>query len=138
WLLMCRSRNWDADLVLAGEGKASADVADWLAREGLSDRVRMVGFTNRVYDLLAAVDLLVSPVRYEPYGLNVQEAICRGVPAIVSAVAGVAEEYPPELAGMLLRNPDDAADLAARLRQWRADIPGWRARFGPLSDRLRF
>jgi glycosyltransferase involved in cell wall biosynthesis len=137
WRRLCQDPAWDADLVMAGGGRATAAVTAQIARDGLTDRVRMVGFTNRVYDLLAASDLLVSPVRYEPYGLNVQEAICRGVPALVSAVAGVAEEYPPDLAEMLLPNADNAADLAARLRQWRGDIPKWRERFRPLSDRLR-
>jgi glycosyltransferase involved in cell wall biosynthesis len=137
WRKVCRSPGWDAELVMAGGGRAAAEMARRLAREGPAGRARMVGFTDRVFDLLAAADLLVSPVRYEPYGLNVQEAVCRGVPALVSAVAGVAEEYPPELAGMLLPDPNDADDLAARLLAWRADTAGWRARFRPLSERLR-
>jgi glycosyltransferase involved in cell wall biosynthesis len=137
WRRLCQDPGWDAELVLAGGGRASAVVAEQISRDGLAGRVRMVGFTDRVFDLLAGTDLLVSPIRYEPYGLNVQEAVCRGVPALVSAVAGVAEEYPPDLEAMLLPNPDDADDLAARLRHWRADMRGWRARFRPLSDRLR-
>src|SRR5439155_23287117 len=122
----CADSAWDADLVMAGGGRAADDVAASVGREGLGDRVRLVGFTDRVFDLLAAADVLVSPVRYEPYGLNVQEAICRGVPSLVSAVAGVAEEYPADLGEMLLPDADDAEDLAARLRRWRADIAGWR------------
>lgn len=137
WRRVCRSPEWDARLVLAGGGKAAADVAARIERDGFGDRVRMVGFTDRVFELLAAADLLVSPVRYEPYGLNVQEAICRGVPAVVSAVAGVAEEYPPELADMLLPDADDAGALADVLMKWRADMAGWQARVAPLSDRLR-
>jgi len=137
WRRVCRSSDWDAELVMAGGGKASADVAARLSRDGLGERVRMVGFTNRVFDLLAASDLLVSPVRYEPYGLNVREALCRGVPALVTTVAGVAEEYPPELADMLLPDPNDADELAGRLRRWRADLAGWRDRIRPLSERLR-
>lgn len=137
WRRLCQSQDWDADLVMAGGGKASAGVAQWLARHGLGSRVRLVGFTNRVFDLLAASDLLVSPVRYEPYGLNVQEAICRGLPAVVSAGAGVAEVYSSELAGMLLHDPNDPDELAHRLRGWRADMAGWRSRFRPLSERMR-
>src|SRR5205807_4892796 len=121
WRRVCSSPEWDGRLVLAGGGRAAADVAARIEREGLADRIRLVGFTDRVFDLLAAADLLVSPVRYEPYGLNVQEAVCRGVPSVVSACAGVAEEYPADLADMLLPDPDDATDLAARLRRWRAD-----------------
>jgi glycosyltransferase involved in cell wall biosynthesis len=136
WEIVSRDLEWDAELVMAGGGKAAGTVADRVKRDGLAG-VRLIGFTDRVFDLLAASDLLVSPVRYEPYGLNVQEAICRGVPAVVSAVAGVAEEYPAELADAILKNPDDPGELAGRLRQWRADVHGWRVRFAPLSDRLR-
>src|SRR5439155_10281658 len=124
----CADSAWDADLVMAGGGRAADDVAASVGREGLGDRVRLVGFTDRVFDLLAAADLLVSPVRYEPYGLNVQEAVCRGVPAVVSRVAGVAEQYTPDLADAVLADPDDPGELADRLRRWRADVPGWRAR----------
>lgn len=137
WARVCKLPEWDAELVMAGGGKASAEVMRRLAQQGLAERVRMIGFTDRVFDLLAAADLLVSPVRYEPYGLNVQEAICRGVPAIVSAVAGVAEEYPPELACAVLTNPNDPDELALRLRNWRRDSRGWHERFRPLSERLR-
>jgi glycosyltransferase involved in cell wall biosynthesis len=97
----------------------------------------MLGFTDRIFDLLAASDLLVSPVRYEPYGLNVQESICRGVPAIVSAAAGVAEEYTPDMQRAILTSADDADELAARLREWRADMLGWNALFRSASERLR-
>ena len=38
--------------------------------------------------------VLVSAPRHEAYGLNVQEAHCRGLPDLVSASAGVAERYP--------------------------------------------
>ena len=44
--------------------------------------------------VLAACDLLVSPTRYEAYGLNVQEALCCGLPAIVSAGGGRGRALP--------------------------------------------
>jgi glycosyltransferase involved in cell wall biosynthesis len=137
WQRVSRDSGWDAELVMAGGGRAAAALEAWVKQVGLTSRVRLIGFTNRVFDLLAAADLLVSPVRYEPYGLNVQEAICRGVPAIVSAVAGVAEEYSPDLADALLNDPDNPNELAERLRCWRADPAGWRNRFATLSERLR-
>jgi glycosyltransferase involved in cell wall biosynthesis len=137
WKRLCGSADWDADLVAAGDGSRAAWWRDRVVREGLTGRIRLIGFTNRVFDVLAAADLLVSPVRYEPYGLNVQEAVCRGVPALVSACAGVVEQYSPELGPLVLPDPEDADDLARRLRAWRADLAGWRARFGPLSVSLR-
>jgi glycosyltransferase involved in cell wall biosynthesis len=137
WKDLCRGPDWDADLVVAGGGSATAMWQARIAQDGLDGRVRLLGFTDRVFELLAGADLLVSPVRYEPYGLNVQEAVCRGVPALVSARAGVVERFPPELADMVLPNPEDAADLADRLRRWRADLSGWRRRFRPLAGTLR-
>ena len=103
----------------------------------LEHRIRMLGFSDRVRELLAAADILVSPVRYEAYGLNVQEAICRGVPAIVSATAGIAERYGPEYEGLLLPDPEDVDDLAARLRQWRSDMPEWESRFERFGEMFR-
>jgi glycosyltransferase involved in cell wall biosynthesis len=50
--------------------------------------------------------------------VGVHEALCCGLPAIVSATAGVAER-PSHLQDLLLPNPDDAVDLAARLQKWR-------------------
>jgi glycosyltransferase involved in cell wall biosynthesis len=137
WGSLCGREDWDADLIAAGGGRA---VGAWRARVealGLERRVRLLGHTERVYELLAAADLLVSPVRYEAYGLNVHEAVCRGVPALVSAAAGVAELYPPELEAMLLTRAGDAAELESRLQGWRAQPDEWRRRFEPLASRLR-
>ena len=86
---------------------------------------------------MAAVDLLVSPVRYESYGLNVQEALAGGVPAIVSRGAGIAERYPMELNDLLLPEPDDVHDLAARLLRWRMNIEEYKQRIAPLAVTLR-
>jgi glycosyltransferase involved in cell wall biosynthesis len=90
-----------------------------------------------VKSVLAAADLLVSPVRYESYGLNVQEAICRGVPAMVSASAGVAEQYDHSFAPLLIPDPEDARDLVERLLAWRSNQEQWRARVQPFGEWLR-
>ena len=65
------------------------------------------------------------------------EALCCGLPAIVSASAGVAERYPADLADLLLADPDDADELADRLRHWRAGREAFAARVRPLSEALR-
>lgn len=137
WRSLCDDPAWDVDLVAAGGGAGEPGWRRRIADANLSPRVRMIGFTDRVFEVLAAADLLVSPVRYEPYGLNVQEAVCRGVPSLVSAAAGVVEQYPADLGELVLPDPDDWRDLAARLRRWRADVAGWRKRFVPFSERLR-
>jgi hypothetical protein len=136
WRSLTASGDWDALLLVAGSGNGLDGWRRRVGREGLAERVRFLGFC-RLLGVLAAADLLVSPVRYEAYGLSVQEAVCRGVPALVSARAGVAERYPAALGDLILPDPEDGRDLAERLRRWRADPAGWRERFRPLADRLR-
>lgn len=137
WRALCVRPGWDADLIVAGGGNELGRLRREVAGARLGDRVHLLGFTDRVADLLAAADLLVSPARYEAFGLNVQEAICRGVPALVSSSAGVAERYPSDLADMMLPDPENVDDLVARLLRWRSGIDYWRDRFRPLAIALR-
>ncbi|HEV2150707.1 MAG TPA: glycosyltransferase family 4 protein [Longimicrobiaceae bacterium] len=137
WSRLCADPAWDGQLVAAGGGRGLERWRGEVERRGLAGRVRLLGFTDRVGDLLAAADLLVSPTRYDAYGLAVQEAVCRGVPALVSAHAGVAERYPEALREMVLPDPADVDDMVARLRGWRADPERWRSAFRPLGEELR-
>jgi len=137
WKQLSADRSWDARLAVVGSG-ASLDA--WKARaeaDGLSGSIEFLGFRRDVPEVLAACDALVSPARYEAYGLNVQEALCLGLPAFVSRDAGVAERYPESLSGMLLPDPDDASDLAGRLRGWRSDPPAQRRSVAALGESLR-
>jgi glycosyltransferase involved in cell wall biosynthesis len=137
WDALSSRADWDVDLMVAGTGPAAPEWQAKVKQSGLENRIRLLGFTDQVKSVLAAADLLISPVRYESYGLNVQEAICRGVPAMVSASAGVAEQYDDAFAPLLLPDPEDASDLVERLLAWRSNQEQWRARFQPFGSRLR-
>jgi len=137
WSALCRDPAWDCDLVVIGHG---AELPSWQRRaeaEGMQSRVRFLGFRGDVPDVLAACDALVAPTRYEAYGLGVQEALCTGLPALVSANAGVAERYPATLAEMLLDAPEDAAALEVSLRSWRKHHERLRSATRDLSVSLR-
>jgi glycosyltransferase involved in cell wall biosynthesis len=67
----------------------------------------------------------------------VMEAICRGVPAIVSSTAGVAELYPEHLRAFQVPNPEDRRKLAGLIREWYSDSHKMRELFEPFSARLR-
>lgn len=137
WTKLVASGGWDATLAVGGGGP---DLAQWrkrIEREGLAARVRFLGFLPGAQTLLAASDALVAPSYYEPYSMAVQEALACGLPAFITASAGIAEEYPPELGHLLLPRADDADDLAARLRRWHADRETYRRAIAPFSDRLR-
>ncbi len=137
WRRLSEDPDWDAELLVAGGGRTIDAWKERSAQAGLGERIRFLGFIRNVDELLAAADLLVSPVRYEPYGLNVQEAICRGVPSIVSAAAGAAEKYPEWARQLLLSNPDDACELAEVIRAWSVEMPSWGSKFEALGAEFR-
>ncbi len=137
WQQLCSSPDWDADLVAIGVG---AELSVWQRRAveaGISSRIHFLGFRSDVPDLLRSADCLVAPTRYEAYGLGVHEALCCGLPALVSATSGVAERYPSHLRELLIPNAEDAVDLAARLRQWRPAIHHYSKLVSCFSQELR-
>lgn len=125
WQALC-SRGWGADLFVAGEGR---ELAAWRSRAlqaGIAECVHFLGFRDDIPVLLAAADVLVHPARYEAYGLSVHEALCAGVPAIVTADTGVAERYPASLRDLLLSAVTRESVLAA-LDAWIAGKPSYAA-----------
>jgi glycosyltransferase involved in cell wall biosynthesis len=137
WEKLCEDPQWDVDLLAAGQG---AELAWWRQRAaatGLWRRVHLVGFSQHVAELLAAVDALVSPVHYEAYGLSVHEALCCGLPAFVTGCAGVAERYPHDLTDLLLANPPTVNDVAQRLQHWRQNMASYNSRLSHFSKMLR-
>jgi glycosyltransferase involved in cell wall biosynthesis len=140
WRAWCRLSarvEWNARLVVAGGGRMLDDWRRIVAQAGQSRRIILLGHTSRVQEVLAASDVLISPTRYDAYGLNVHEAICCGVPAIVSASAGVAERFPPALRDMLIADPEDADDLMGRLLAWSEKVDCFKHRFESFGRMLR-
>jgi glycosyltransferase involved in cell wall biosynthesis len=106
------------------------------AQAGLESRIPFLGFRSDVPDILRAADCLVAPTRYEAYGLGVHEALCCGLPAIVSADAGVAERYPETLQDLLMSNPDDVEDLVLKFKKWRSHQDDYKKLVFSLSQEL--
>jgi len=132
WKQLCREPSWDADLVVVGRGGEEPAWQSRAAESGLASRIRFLGFRRDLPALLRACDAHVLPSRYEGYSLATQEAFCCGLPAFVTDTAGIAERYPAALRPLLIPDPNDANDLAARLRTWRSDT----ARFAPAVAAL--
>ena len=137
WQKLSAIVNWDVDLLVAGGGRALDSWRQRVSDAGLGQRVHLLGHIATVSQVLAAADLLVSPVRYEAYGLNVHEALCCGVPAIVTATAGIAERFPATLQDWLIPNPNDVEDLVRRLLLWRTSRASWKEHVRPLMHELR-
>ena len=137
WEQLCGSVDWDARLAVVGTG---AELPAWKQRAddaGLGARIHFLGFQQDVRRVLWACDVLAAPTRYEAYGLAVHEAVCCGLPALVSAGAGVAERMPPSLSGLLIEDPESRGELVDALRSWRAARESYAAAALAASAELR-
>jgi glycosyltransferase involved in cell wall biosynthesis len=137
WCALCRDTHWDADLIVVGAG---GELDAWRRRAtecGVARRITFAGFRRDVPAVIAALDGLVHPARYEAYGLSAHEAICRGVPTLVTARAGVAERYPASIRDLLIHNPDDPNELRERLLVWRERLDTWRDAVAATAAALR-
>jgi len=119
WERVGRKSGWDSELIVVGSGKL-VSYYESLQRSGSGPKgIRFLGFRNDVRKILAASDLLVSPSRYEAYGLNVHESLCRNIPVLVSESAGVAERFPKSEGEDPFRMTLDGHNLAEKLIHWR-------------------
>jgi len=121
WRVLSATPDFNLNLWVVGAGK---DADHWKTRsaaEGLSGRIHFLGFRKDVERLLRAADLMIHPARYEAYGLAVQEALCCGVPVILSKDAGVAERLSPELTPLLMDPTDGSHSIVRAVIRWKSD-----------------
>ena len=137
WQRLHAQARWDARLLVVGTGAEAAAWERRAAARGLASWMTFLRFRTDIPQILAAADVLVHPARYEAYGLSAHEAVCRGLPVIVSDAAGVAERLTADLRPLILRDPITADDLMVRLQVWRQNMDAWRARAEAAGDALR-
>jgi glycosyltransferase involved in cell wall biosynthesis len=106
--------------VIAGEGPERTALLDLARREGVADRVHLLGWRTDTAALLAAADILVCPSRHEPLGNVVIEAWSARRPVIAAAAAGPRELITPDTDGLLVP-PDEPAALANAIAALQAD-----------------
>lgn len=89
FLLECAKGLRDDPFVflLAGDGPLRASVARTVAREGLSERVRLLGWMHELAPLYAAADAFVLPSRTEGQPNALLAALAGGVPVLASDLA---------------------------------------------------
>jgi glycosyltransferase involved in cell wall biosynthesis len=137
WQTLRTRSNWKARLVVVGRG---SELQSWQLRvhsAGLAEQIHFLGFREDVPDILGACDALISPTRYESFGLGVLEALCCGLPGFVTNTAGVAECYPESLRHLLLSDPNSSEELALKLQKWSDCRDEYRAAVLELSGTLR-
>jgi glycosyltransferase involved in cell wall biosynthesis len=101
-----------------------------LKKNRLSDNVRYIGYENDMASLYSAVDYVVLPSHYEPFGLVVTESLESGTPVMVTASVGAAELLGEESGVVIPDNhPQTLIDTIKGLRP-KTIAPDFAARHG--------
>jgi len=102
---------------IAGDGPELPHLKERLAREGLEDRVRFLGWRSaeQLIEEYQAASLFVFPSRHEGMPNALLEAMASGLPVIASSIAGNEELVVSGETGLLVQAEDTNA-LQAALR----------------------
>lgn len=110
------------------------ELRDYVAAQGLDERVTFTGQIGDIHNLVAAVDIVVhSSTEPEPFGLVVTEAMALAKPVIAASYGATADIVDDGVTG-LLADPHDTAALADALLRLAGDA-ALRARLGAAGLR---
>lgn len=109
-----------ARLVIVGEGALRDSLTSQIARLGLNETVRLLGYRRDVPDILAALDVFAMPSLWEGMPYGVLEAMASGLPVVASDVNGCRDLVVDGVTGRLIP-ARDAHALAQALRAVLAD-----------------
>lgn len=110
----------DGRCSIAGEGPERETLQALIARENLTDKIALPGWTDSVADFLAAGDIFVLPSFQEDFPLAVLDAMASGMPIVASAIDGP-KDFLADGETALLVPPGDPAVLARAIERLIAD-----------------
>lgn len=118
--IRCLAPGLPVHLLLVGQNK-DQELQALLGNRGVRDRVHLTGFRMDAPELMGACDCFVMPtLKNEGLSKAVMEAMCMGVPPIVSAVGGMVELVENGVTGQIVP-PGDPQALADAIARYAAD-----------------
>jgi len=129
-------RRRPAALAFVGDGPLDAEIRAYVAARGVPG-VHLLGFRNQseLPRCYAAADVFVLPSAFEPWGLVVNEAMCFGLPVVVSDKVGAGGDLVQDGVNGFITPARDITVLAQRLDDLLADGER-RRRMGEASQRI--
>lgn len=107
----------DAVLLIVGDGPLLEELKSLTERLGVAERVVFMGRRDDARDMMAGMDVLVLPSRYEGSGRVLLEAMSQGTPVIGTDLYGIREIVDHGRNGFLVPYDDDVqlAELVGRI-----------------------
>ena len=123
FLKMAQSLNKNSKMffIVAGDdilenGQRKTFLKEMVNSLGLIERVKFLGFVDKIGELLSGLDALVVPSIFEPFGRVAVEGLLAGVPVVASRVGGLIEILEGNPLGKLVE-PNDIMGFAKALEQ---------------------
>jgi glycosyltransferase involved in cell wall biosynthesis len=116
-------RHDTAHFVVVGAGPTEAEMQEIFAREGLAERLHLMGVLENqpLVDALAAMDVFAFASRSETQGMVLTEAMAAGVPVVALDAPGTREVVENWVNGRLLETQSIDGFVAAL--NWLAELP---------------
>ena len=76
---------------IIGEGPMQSELQELALKLGISESVRFLGKTEKVFDFLDSLDFFILTSNYEGFGLSLLEAFDSNIPVIASNVSAIPE-----------------------------------------------
>lgn len=111
----------DCGLIMIGDGPLRSNLEKLAEQLQVRQRIRFLGYTDRIGDYLSAMDLYVSTARSEGFGIAVCEAMLAGLP-VVLADGGAHPELIDDGESGLLFGVGDVEALTERVVQLATDF----------------
>ncbi|WP_111640052.1 glycosyltransferase [Marinomonas shanghaiensis] len=104
-------RNKDWQYLIVGEGHERHSLETLIATLELSDKIKLIGWSDQIEQHLHTADIQLVPSHYEGFGLAAVEGMSTGLPIIAANVSGLNEVLAGAgQAGYLVDNPDSDSE----------------------------
>ena len=121
---------YDFELWIIGDGELREKIENQINEAGLQDVVKLKGFINPPYSMLAQADIFLNTSEAEGFSLVVAEAFCLGIPVVSTNVSGPRELLGDSEYGIL--TSQEEKDIASAVRTM-MDKPQLRKHYSVMS-----
>jgi len=101
----------ECKIIIAGDGPLKKELISKINSYHLSKNVYLVGYTDKIHEILSLIDLFVMPSLSEGLPIALLEAMASGLPVIATKVGGIPEVIDKDDCGILIP-PNDAKQIS--------------------------